>query len=218
MIIKAIINKILKNYNFYEYDTIVASRTVVKNGLMEKGQSGYYGEDLWTLCGEEYFKGKLHKGETVYYEIVGYLPSKRAIQAKYDYGCLPGEHKIAVYRITKTGVDGDVVEYGWQAMKDRCKELNVDHVKELYFGKARDLFPELDVSEHWNQNFVQKLKDTYLEKDLECNISCKVPDEGIVLRVESKGIEVYKLKSERFYLKESELHEKGEVDVEEEQG
>lgn len=200
------------------YDYVYASRTVVKNGLMEKGLSGYYGEDLWTACGEEYFKGKLHKGETVYYEIVGYLPSGGWIQKGFDYGCKPNEHKIVVYRITKTGIDGDVVEYAWQAMKERCKEINVEHVKELYFGKAKDLFPELDVTEHWNQNFVQKLKEKYLEKDLDCNISCKVPDEGIVLRVEAKGIEVYKLKSERFYLKESELHEKGEADVEEEQG
>lgn len=202
---------------YREYDYIYASRTVVKNGSTEKGNLGFYGEDLWSSMGEKYFKDKLHLGETVYYEIVGYLPSGKFIQKDFDYGCKPKEYKIAVYRITKTGIDGDVVEYGWQAMKERCIELNVPHVEELYFGKAKDLFPELDVSEHWNENFVKKLKDKYLEKDAAENLCKKVPDEGIVLRVEAKGIEVYKLKSERFYLKESESKDNNEEDLEEQE-
>lgn len=200
-----------------EYDYIYASRTVVKNGKFVEGHTGYYGEDIWTLCGEKYFKGRLHKGESVYYEIVGYTPSGKYIQKNFNYGCNPNQCTIRVYRITKTGVDGDVVEYGWQAMKDRCAELGVSPVKELYFGKARDLFKDLNVSDHWNQNFISRLRDTYLEKDLECNIGVPVPDEGIVLRIESKYISVFKLKSEKFYLYESKAHDAGDSDMEEDQ-
>jgi hypothetical protein len=65
-IIKNIIKKILSNYNFYQYDYIWASRTIVKNGQVEKGNLGFYKEDLWTIVGEQYFKNRLYKGETIY--------------------------------------------------------------------------------------------------------------------------------------------------------
>ncbi len=43
-----------------------------------------------------------------------------------------------------------------------------------------------------------------------------MPDEGVVIRIESKDIRVFKYKSESFILGESIAKDKGEVDTEEE--
>lgn len=193
------------------YDMVYASRSVIKNDSLD---AGFYGYDIWREAGEKYFAGKLAQGETVYYEIVGYLPSGAWVQKGYNYHCEPGEYRIAVYRITKTGPDGHIVEYGWQSVKDRCKEWNVDHVQEYYFGRAESKY--IIEEENWNQQFVKRLQDEYLEKICpDCN--GKKPDEGIVLRVESINIEVYKLKSELFLLGESSAKDNGDEDLEEQE-
>ena len=184
-----------------------------KTGVLSP--NSFYPTDIWSESGKKYFEGKLAKGETAYYEIVGYLPSGSFIQKNYDYGCKPGEYKIAVYRITKTSEDGHVIEYGWQAMKERCVELGVEHVQEFYFGKAKDLYPQLSVSEHWHENFLTNLRKDYLEKDCWDNLCKKVPDEGVVLRIEAISVQPFKLKSEKFFLNESALAEDDtNVDIE----
>jgi hypothetical protein len=204
-----------------KYDTLYASRTVIKNGT----QGGFYSDDIWTSQGQK-FASLLHDGETVYFEIVGYTPSGGFIQKSYDYGCYPGHCKSYVYRITKTGADGQVIEYGWEQMKARALELGLEHVKEYYFGKAKDRFPEITVDEDWHANFLDKLVEVYLEKDLEENLVLrankkgkteKIPDEGIVIKLERTYERAYKLKSERFFEFESANHESGEVDMEEDQ-
>lgn len=198
------------------YDYIYASRTVVKND--SPPESGFYKVDIWSEAAKNNFYGHLQQGETVYYEIVGYLPkSQTFIQKGYNYGCKEGDYKIAVYRITKTGPDGHVVEYSWAAMKRRCDELHVPTVEEYYYGRIEDRFPDIENDENWSKNFVERLKKEYLEKTaFDC--STKPPDEGIVLRIEDLGIDVYKLKSDKFLLRESKLSDEGEADIEEEEG
>jgi len=204
------------------YGDVIASRTVIKEYSTEEMKKentnpGFYKTDVWKDAGNKYFKGKLHDGETVYYEIVGYLPgSQSMIQKGYDYGCSPGEYKIAVYRITFTNTKGIVFEYSWQAMKERCKELDVSMVQEFFYGKIEDLCSPFVNLEEFHELLVTTLKKEYLEKDC-WDCAKKVPDEGIVLRVEGKGIEVYKLKSEKFFLSESQAAEKGEVSIEDTQ-
>ena len=195
-----------------EYDYIYASRSVVKN---DATTSGFYKEDIWTEAGKKYFATKLHPSETVYYEIVGFLPSGGAIQKGYRYGCKPDEYKIAVYRITATGADGTVYEYSWQAMKQRCEELQVPMVEEFYYGKASNfpLYSNPTNPEYWVSYFINDLKANYLEKKAEdCDNN---PDEGIVIRIEGMNIEAYKLKSEAFLLRESKAHEEEIIDIEE---
>ena len=194
-----------------EYDYLYASRTRVKN---DATTPGFYKEDIWSEAGKKFFLTKLHQGETVYYEIVGFLPSGGAIQKGYRYGCNPGTYKIAVYRITMTAPDGTVVEYSWQAMKQRCEELQVPMVEEYYYGKALD-FPLYSnpEPENWVSSFIFDLKQNYLEKKAEdCDNN---PDEGIVIRIEGLNIEAYKLKSEAFLLRESKANEEEVPDIEE---
>lgn len=214
-------DKIAKFFNIpiieTEYDYLYASRTVIKN---DATNTGFYGIDLWSKIGKDNFYNKLKKGETLYYEIVGYIPDTGTyIQKGYDYGCKTGEYKIAVYRITQTNDDGEVFEYSWQSMKERCKELNVPTVQEFYYGKLSDMYKDIDYTDRdWRTIFVERLKKDFLEKDCMDNLGKKVPDEGIVLRIEAKDITVFKLKSERFYLHESTAKEdENNVDIEEQE-
>lgn len=205
-----------------EYQYVYASRTVVKCvGDEQKASQGFYGIDIWTAIGKNYFEGKLKTGETVYYEIYGYMPGKQTmVQKDFDYGCKPGETKIAVYRITMTAADGTVTSLDWAATKQRCKELNVPMVPEYYYGRVLDMYPELKTAgDDWRKVFIEALRKDFLEKDITENLCKKdVPDEGIVLRIEGSDIRVYKLKSERFYAYESSQREDDTVvDIEAEE-
>ena len=201
-----------------EWDYLYSSRSVIKNDALTPG---FYKYDLWTETGKKYFGGKLHKGETVYYEIVGYLPgTKTFIQKNYDYGTLPGDCSIAVYRITSTNPDGVVLEYSWAAMRERCKEMGVPIVQEYYYGRVTDFLHAFDIAStpEWASNLLAVLKRVYLEQDCPDNLCKKMPDEGIVLRVEAKDIQVYKYKSEKFLTHESKAKEDEVIDIEEQEG
>jgi hypothetical protein len=199
-----------------EYDYIYASRTIIKN---EATHTGFYKFDLWSKVGKDNFVGKLKKGETVYYEIVGYIPDTETyIQSGYDYGCNKGEYKIAIYRITQTNDDGEVFEYSWQALKERCKELNIPMVEEYYYGKVCHKYDIDYRSDDWKLVYIEKLRNEFLEKDCWDNLTKRVPDEGIVIRIESKDICVAKFKSEKFFLHESTAKEdETNVDMEDEE-
>lgn len=142
---------------------IVGSRTVVKSIENKDIQptANFYSEDVWTKSAEKFFKGKLLKGETVYYEIVGYIgdshiqpgSSTEALkevlskdeykkivetygkEVNYAYGCAPGQFDVYVYRITMTNVDGDSVDLSWEQVKARCAKLDVPHVPEIMIGR-----------------------------------------------------------------------------------
>lgn len=72
------------------YDNIYSSRKVLKNEHFNSGE-GYYGKDgdIWTIT-NNVLKEYLDKGMTLYYEVVGYLPSNSYIQKNFDYGCEVG--------------------------------------------------------------------------------------------------------------------------------
>ena len=88
---------------------------------------------------------------------------------------------------------------------------------ELYYGYAKDLFNidnNLPLTE-WQEQFYTKLREYYLEKD-DPLCKNKVPDEGIVLRVEQLDLEVYKLKSDKFFARETKELDKGIINIEDE--
>jgi len=100
------------------------------------------------------FKDKLHKGELVYYEVVGFdgltpvmgshsnsklanFLSKESYKkfietygdkTVFSYGCQLGELDIYVYRIANINEDGVIIDLPWDSVVDRCKELGVKHV------------------------------------------------------------------------------------------
>lgn len=134
----------------YEYDYVTGTRRVV----LENFDGGFYGNDEFRRKHSETFKGKLYKGETVYYEIVGFLENGQPImpiadnkklkdkdflklygeQTTYSYGCAPGTSDIYVYRMTMTNEDGDVVEYSSDFMRYRCEQMGVKSVPVFWRG------------------------------------------------------------------------------------
>lgn len=224
------IAKWLTGETFDKYDYVYASRTVIKNQYYNKEvNSGYYGCDVWGEA-DKFIRPYLWKGMTIYYEIVGFLPNGGYIQKNYDYGCLPplkdnegniiykeGKNfKVYIYRITTTNVDGQIHEWSAHEVQIWCKNNGLRPVVEFYYGYARDLYPELDVEQHWTENFLERLSNEtmfYMEKDSpDCNN--KVPHEGIVIKKENMVSEAFKLKCFKFLSKEQEAADNNESNIE----
>ena len=217
----------LTGYEFDDYDYLYSSRSVIKNRHYNKNVTGgFYGVDVWAEA-DKIIKPYLQKGMTIYAEIVGFLPNGGYIQKGYDYGCtMPmggsyklGEHfKVKVYRITMTNVDGIVHEFSAREVQQYCKNIGLDCVTEYYYGFAKDLYPELDPSEHWSENFISKLandKRFYMEMNSPSCIN-KVPHEGVVIKSENMRSEAFKLKCFAFLDKEGKALDKGETNIEDE--
>lgn len=221
------IAKWLTGHSFDIYDYLYASRSVIKNQYYNKKVSnGYYGCDVWKYA-DDYLKPYLQKGMTIYAEIVGYLPSGSYIQKGYDYGCVPPDKtykaeenfKVRPYRITLTNVDGEVHEFSAREVQQYCDSVGLIPVQQWYYGYAKDLYPDLDLSSvSWEKEFLERLcndKQFYME----CNSpSCnnKVPHEGLVIKREDGISHAWKVKSFKFLNKEQEQLDKGESNIEDE--
>lgn len=199
-----------------KYDYIYSSRKCIKNEFAGGGP-GYYDYDLWKdICDE--VKESIPEGYTIYGECVGYVKTGAEIQKNYTYGCAPGTHKNYVYRVTYTSPKGEVIELSWTQMQEFCSDHGLTPVKQLYFGRAGDLFPDIDRASHWNETFLDRLAEyTEFEMgDAMCSDNnYKVPAEGVVLRKDHLHTsEAYKLKNFAFLKKESEDLTAGVVDLE----
>lgn len=228
--------------NTSEYKTFCASRKVVKDPDLNKGQiNNYYDFDIWNAA-LEVVRPCLTNGMTIYAEIAGYLPSGNYIQKGYDYGCVftdtkvknengelvplvdyykytPTEmykrnlFKIFVYRITQTSADGFVTEMSATDVQQYCKSHGLVPVPELWYGKVSEFIKNPD---NWQFDFIQNLSTQYLEKD--CTMcKNKVPAEGIVIRTMKPKFEAFKLKSQRFNERESKELDSGETNIEDNQ-
>lgn len=200
------------------YDYIYSSRKVIKNEELNPNAEHFYNENIWEITHNE-LKEFLQKGMTFYYEIVGYLPNGGMIQKDYDYGCQSfvdnSEHKVLIYRITYTNVDGKVFEFSAQQVQDFCHKNGLNPVTQLFYGKAAEFSDERLTEEHWEAKFLETIKEKFNEKDCYmCNN--KVPEEGVVIRIEALDFEAYKQKSNRFYERETKMLDKGETNIEDE--
>lgn len=152
-------DKILRRLGtpIYDWGYVTGTRRVVLNDFED---GGYYGSNAFREPHAKFFEGKLHKGETVYYEIVGFtnegtpiMPmvanskiSDKEFSKQYgkvtifSYGCdpkgLPDEPQSAcyVYRMTMTNEDGDVVEYTPDFMRYRCEQMGAKCVPVMWKG------------------------------------------------------------------------------------
>lgn len=218
----------LTGEEFDKYDYLYSSRSVIKNQYYNKSvQGGFYGVDVWKYA-DDIVRPCLSKGMTAYYEIIGFLPNGGYIQKNYDYGYIPpvgdeaytyGKHfGVQIYRVTITDVSGKVHEFSAREVQLWAQMVGLVPVEQYYYGYAKDLYPDLDPSEHWNENFLSKLandKNFYME----CNSpTCdnKVPHEGIVIKIENMKSEAFKLKCFKFLDGEGKALDKGEVDIESE--
>jgi RNA ligase (TIGR02306 family) len=206
-----------------EWTYLNGTRNVIINDRTE-GQ-GFYGDsEGFRQEVAANFQHKLRKGETVFYEIVGFAAPGKPIMGRvgteklkdkaiskqygkemtYTYGCRDnGTGKlfdVYVYRITMTNEDGDSIDLAWDEVKHRCQELNVKAVPELarfwYDGDKEQLLANIEP-------FVDgpsTLDNTHIR-------------EGVCVRV---GNNVYKHKSFPFLVLEGVAKEKDDyVDAEE---
>lgn len=229
------VNKLLKKstYTFTLneriYDYLYASRTVIKNQEYNPNVTpGFYGFDIWEEA-DKIIRPRLEKGMTAYYEIIGYLPGNKFIQKGYDYGYVPDvsdeqpyqygrNFGIRIYRLTYTNVDGKVFEFSPREVQIWSKEHDLIPVTELYYGRARDLYPDLDPDVHFSENFIDRLsndKNFHMECDSpEC--ANKVPHEGLVIKIDNMKPAAFKLKCFKFLNKEQQQLDKGESNIEDE--
>lgn len=221
------IAKWLTKWPFNIYDYLYASRTIIKNQTYNPNVTpGFYGFDIWEEA-DKIIRPKLEKGMTAYYEILGYLPGNKFIQKGYDYGYVPDVSEtqpyqygrnfgIRIYRLTYTNVDGKVFEFSPREVQIWSKEHDLIPVTELYYGKARDLYPDIDPDVHFSENFIDRLsndKNFYMELDSpEC--TNKVPHEGLVIKIDNMKPAAFKLKCFKFLNKEQQALDKGEANIE----
>lgn len=211
-----------------EYGNVTSSRKVIKNKYINKDVTdGYYSVDVYSEYGELIYP-YLSEGMTVYGEIFGYLTNNtKMIQKQYDYGCEVGTNKLMPYRITTSLPDGGKYEWNVEEVKDWTEKLIKEHpeiadrihvIDLLYHGTLADLYPTLSLTEHWNENVLEELRNDKkhfgMEKD-EPLCEIKVPREGICIRIDDDETnENFKLKCQKFYDREKKLMDEGEVDIE----
>lgn len=211
-----------------EYGNVTSSRNVIKNKYINKDVTdGYYSVDVWSEYGELIYP-YLSEGMTLYGEIFGYLTnSTKMIQKQYDYGCEVGTNKLMPYRITTSLPDGGKYEWNVEEVKDWTEKLIKEHpeiadrihvIDLLYHGTLADLYPTLSLTEHWNENVLEELRNDKkhfgMEKD-EPLCENKVPREGLCIRIDDDETnENFKLKCQKFYDREKKLMDEGEVDIE----
>lgn len=200
-----------------EYDLVYGSRKVIKNKTFNNEVSeGWYGYDLWgDIVNQEKIAEKLPNGYSIYYEIVGFTKEGGYIQKDYDYSCATNESKVYVYRVTFTNSIGHVYNLNTLEAEAFTEKIGLQFVPVVYSGTIEKLFADNE----WNgafddrdghENIIEQLEKVYNNKN--CYMcKNKVPEEGIVLRVErNDSFEAYKLKSTDFLLKETEQLDDGD--------
>jgi len=131
-----------KDKKIKTWEHISGTRRVV----LDDYEGGFYGSDAFREKWHSYFIDKLRKGETVYYEIAGYIEGYKLIMGegnnkktndpefikqygettRFTYGCDEGQNRIFVYRMTMANEDGDIVEYPTEYVAKRCENMAVE--------------------------------------------------------------------------------------------
>lgn len=200
-----------KSIQGYEY--IYSSRNIV------------FSKDQVYTEADKIVRPHLTKGLSVYYEIVGFLPNGKYIQNGYDYCCDPPKEgevythekhfKVRVYRITLTNVDGVVHEFSAREVQQWCNSVGLTPVYELYYGYAKDLY-NIRTKRSFATRFMEKLANDdkfFMEKDsFECNN--KVPQEGLVIKIEDSFSRAFKLKTFSFLNREQKELDAGVANIE----
>jgi hypothetical protein len=229
------VNLFTDYYPTEEYDNVYSSRKVIQNKYInpKKGE-GYYNEDVWAYW-HNIIKAHIPKNFTIYGEIVGFTPQGSPVQKEFDYGCVPGESKLMIYRIVEEK-DGVKRELEIPEVVDYTKRLinlvenfggeyaglarNIILIDVLYHGRMGDLYELDETDANWHSNWIHMLsndKSFYMEKN-EPLCKNKVPREGVVVRKFQDPVKrAYKFKTMAYRNKEKKMVDAGEVDIEMEQ-
>jgi len=200
------------------WDYVTGTRRVI----LKDYNGGFYGSNSFREQWHDFFKGKLHKGEEIYFEIVGYVNENTTIMpecnnkktkdkefikqygetTRFTYGCGVGQNDIYVYRMTKTDEDGRIVEYSTKYTQIRCEQMRVKFVP--VFDKF--IFTTID-------DLMERV-NTYV--DGADPIGRTHIREGIVVRIEDREkFTAFKHKSFMFKLLEGIIKADDIIDMEE---
>lgn len=205
---------------------LCASRRVIKNRYINKHLTKvFYSQDIWEIY-NNWLKDYIPAGMTIYGEICGFLPDGSPIQGAYDYGNRPKHSFLMIYRITTDEQNGkkeweisEVKKFTLNLMKlvPENENLSIHPIDILAEDSLRNLYPNVPVSGHWNEDIIDALrKDEKLGfEKMEPLCRNKVPREGIVVRKIGDVIpEAWKLKAIAFLNKEAKEIDKGNTNME----
>lgn len=215
-----------------DWEHVNGSRRVV---LTRSRNGGYYGSN--TFRQEATKDLVLHRGEILFFELVGYMEGGRplmgavyldklkdkSISARfpnpmvYSYGCLPGTCKMYVYHIAYMTEDGVQIDLSWPQVKKRARELGLDTVPEATMNQDEAMPQPMVFDGNWEKLLAQVSEMVDGKTGVECFPSILDPthiEEGVVVRVEDPvdGLRFMKFKNFVFgvlegYLKEDEAYE-----------
>lgn len=139
----------------YQYDYINGTRRTI----ICDWDGGFYGSNEFRKHAFEAIKGKLHEGEEIFMELVGFtddgVPIMGSVSNKktndkafikqygdmttFSYGCDPTgvtapKNDFYVYRMTLTTHDGYTVEYSPEYTRYRCEQMGVKFVPVEWHG------------------------------------------------------------------------------------
>lgn len=204
------------------YRHLNGTRRVIRR---DKAQDGFYECEDFRDEAITSLIGNLHKGEIVYFELVGYTNTGQSIMALHDtgvmkdkrfarqygdkmnykYGQVEGTCGLHVYRITNCNEDGVAIDLSWAQVKKRCEVLGVKAVSQytdpfIYDGDKEGLM-----------RVIRSFMEGASLYDL-AHIR-----EGVAIRIEGgHGVDFLKAKSHTFGMLEGYIKEQEDyVDLEE---
>jgi hypothetical protein len=182
------------------------------------------------------FKGNLRKGETVFFEIVGYESTGASIMPSvdttkmgdkeftktygkkmtYSYGCEPNESEVYVYRMTLTDEDGHSIDYSWDDVVKRCNEIGVKHVPHIRTITLKEISTNYSDPRDIKENFSNIVTEMGSGPSI---LDSRHIKEGVCVRIEGGLINrTTKFKSFEFKVLEGIVKDSGVIDAEEAQG
>lgn len=207
-----------------DWQYVTGTRRVILDDFNDPIKQGFYKTNDFRKLWHDKFLNNLRKGETIYYEIVGWVNDATSIMpicdntktkdkefiklygdiTTFKYGCLQGTSDIYIYRITMTNEDGYSVELPWMAILERCKELGVKPVVDLISPFFYD----------GDKDKLMKLAEELCEGP--SVIDPSHIREGIVFRIEN-GLNYWALKFKSFNFKilDGIIKDSGVADIEE---
>jgi hypothetical protein len=134
----------------YDWDYVSGTRRVV----LENYEGGYYGDNKFRQQHHDTFVGKLWKGETVYYEVVGFTDSGAPIMASGENKKLNdkefvkqyGDTTVFSYGCTPTG-EGEVKDY-WDDEKNMPCIISIVPQSDIYVYRMTMTNEDGDVVEY----------------------------------------------------------------------
>ncbi len=185
-----------------EWAYVYGSRKVVKD-MTNPNQKHFYGDDLYTEEGRK-LDGMIPRGYVVYGELIGWVSMTTPIQKNYTYDLLPGTRRLYVYRVSTINEQGLVCDLSWEALKQFCGTLGLNHVPELWSGLLQEFTPHLFLDRRLYEAYPQAVP---LVPESPC-------DEGVCIRVEGIIPQIVKAKSPVFLGHETKMLDQGVEDLE----